>query len=115
MQSVGEAMAISRTFASALQKAMRSMETGRAGLNADQGEASYVDLPDADLSSILATPAPMRIYAVAEALRRGYDVETVAATTMFDPWFVDEIAGLVELRLDLEGSAPDPIACRSQV
>ena len=112
MQSVGEAMAIGRTFPEALQKAMRSMETGRAGLNADPGEVVYTEQSTEDILTSLATPAPMRIYVVAEALRRGIALETVTELTGFDPWFVDEILGVVEMRCALEASAPEADSAR---
>ncbi len=107
MQSVGEAMAIGRTFPEALQKALRSLETGRKGLNADPVEAVYRALPDAALREGLETPTPSRIYHVGEALRRGVSVEEVATLTDYDPWFVEEIAAIVETRLLLESGEPE--------
>ena len=112
MQSVGEVMAIGRTFSEALQKAMRSMETGRAGLNGDPGESVLIELSTEDLLAMLQTPAPMRIYRVAEALRRGIGVEEISRLTGIDPWFVDEILGIVEMRRELDSSAPDAEAAR---
>jgi carbamoyl-phosphate synthase large subunit len=108
MQSVGEAMAIGRTFPEALQKALRSLEIGRAGLNADPAEASYRDLDDADLMTRVATPTPSRIFHVGEALRRGADIDEVAEASGYDPWFVAEMATITDLRGRLEGSLPDP-------
>jgi carbamoyl-phosphate synthase large subunit len=64
MQSVGEVMAIGRTFPEAIQKAMRSMEQGRAGLNADEGELIYEDLDDAALLALTDHPTPERIFVV---------------------------------------------------
>ena len=102
MQSVGEAMAIGRTFGEALQKALRSLETGRKGLNADGVEALYADVGDDELRERIATPTPNRVFHVGEALRRGLSVGEVAAATGYDPWFVEEMVGLVELRHELE-------------
>ncbi|MEX1287352.1 MAG: carbamoyl-phosphate synthase large subunit [Acidimicrobiia bacterium] len=109
MQSVGEAMAIGRTFPEALQKALRSLETGRAGLNADPAEGAYRDLSDDELLARVATPTPSRIFHVGEALRRGMDVDDVAAASRYDPWFVAEMAEIVAVRHDLEAATrPEP-------
>jgi carbamoyl-phosphate synthase large subunit len=107
MRSVGEAMAIGRTFPEALQKALRSLENGRAGLNADPGEKMFAEVDDPDLETMVSTPTPDRIYAIGEALRRGWDVDRVAELSMVDPWFVDQIAEIVEVRLDLENHRDD--------
>jgi carbamoyl-phosphate synthase large subunit len=105
MRSVGEAMAIGRTFPEALQKALRSLENGRAGLNADPGEVQlFSDLGEADLESMVSIPTPDRIYAIGEALRRGWSVQRVSSLSSIDPWFVDQIAEIVEVRTELEQS-----------
>jgi carbamoyl-phosphate synthase large subunit len=104
MRSVGEAMAIGRTFPEALQKALRSLENGRAGLNADKGEAILTAVQDDHLEAMVSTPTPDRIFAVAEALRRGWDVDLVASLSSIDAWFVDQISAIVEIRADLEKS-----------
>jgi carbamoyl-phosphate synthase large subunit len=102
MQSVGEAMAIGRTFNEALQKALRSLEIGRLGLNADPGEASLVSLPIEDLALRVATPSPDRVFAVAEALRRGRSIEWIAGLSSIDAWFLAEIAEIVAIRREIE-------------
>ncbi|HSG78973.1 MAG TPA: carbamoyl-phosphate synthase large subunit, partial [Acidimicrobiia bacterium] len=102
MRSVGEAMSIGRTFPEALQKALRSLETGRAGLNADPAEAAMADLSDEELLERLSVPTPSRIFEVAEALRRGIGVDEVAGRSAIDPWFVDQMAEIVEERHALE-------------
>ncbi|MBT8211625.1 MAG: carbamoyl-phosphate synthase large subunit, partial [Acidimicrobiia bacterium] len=112
MQSVGEAMAIGRTFPEALQKALRSLETGRSGLNADEPEAVFAGVSDEDLFEGLARPSPDRVFAAAEALRRGRDVDSIAAVTGWDPWYVDQMAWLVEIRQDVAASGPTPDALR---
>ncbi|HEY3484250.1 MAG TPA: carbamoyl-phosphate synthase large subunit, partial [Ilumatobacteraceae bacterium] len=71
MQSVGEAMAIGRTFPESLQKGLRSLEQGRHGLNCDPAEAQYAEIGDADLLASCAVPTPDRIFVVGELLRRG--------------------------------------------
>jgi carbamoyl-phosphate synthase large subunit len=108
MRSVGEAMAIGRTFPEALQKALRSLENGRFGLNADPGEVAVTSLADEELWQSIAVPTPSRIFHVAEALRRGHSVAAVAAASAIDPWFVEEINGIVSLRKELEAGVPTP-------
>jgi carbamoyl-phosphate synthase large subunit len=98
MKSVGEAMALGRSFGEALGKALRSMETSAGG---------FWTRPDPEgttLESALAaaaTPTDGRIYAVERALRLGATVDQVAERSGIDPWFVDQIAALVELRAQL--------------
>ena len=106
MRSVGEAMSIGRTFAEALQKALRSMENGRFGLNADPGEQGLLEMSDTALREAIAVPTPSRIFAVAEGLRRGWGVGEVADISAIDPWFVDQIAEIVELRSEIELADP---------
>ena len=85
MQSVGEAMAIGRTFPEALQKAIRSLETGRAGLNADPAEVGYLEIDTATLIAQSAPATPERLFLVAEALRRGVDPGLLCEVTAIDP------------------------------
>jgi len=98
MKSVGEAMALGRNFTEALGKAMRSMETSAAGFwtVADQafGDAG-------SLLSALRTPHDGRLYTVERALRAGATTASVAEASGYDPWFVDQIAALVELRSEV--------------
>ena len=109
MQSVGEAMAIGRTFPEALQKALRSLETGRAGLNADTGERNLLALDDAALLDELRTPTPDRVFQLGEALRRGFEVDRLAGSTGIDPWFVDQMAEVVDMRREIEAAGePEP-------
>ena len=102
MRSVGEAMSIGRTFPEALQKALRSMENGRFGLNADPAEQTIRDMSDVALADEVEEPRPGRIFAVGEALRRGWGVDRVSELSAIDPWFVDQIAEIVELRSEIE-------------
>ena len=102
MRSVGEAMAIGRTFPEALQKALRSLENGRSGLNADPAERSLMEMGDEGLAASVATPTPERVFAIGEALRRGWPVDRVADLSSVDPWFIDQMAEIVELRHQLE-------------
>ncbi len=96
MKSVGEAMALGRNFTEALGKALRSMETGRAGFWT--GEDPDVD--PAELPALLAelrTPRDGRLYVVERALRAGGSVEAIAAASGIDPWFVDQVAMINEI------------------
>jgi carbamoyl-phosphate synthase large subunit len=106
MQSVGEAMSIGRTFPEALQKALRSMENGRDGLNADAGEHTLREMDDDELGQAIATPTPSRVFAVGEGLRRGWGVAEVSRLSTIDPWFVDQIAEIVEVRSEVEAAGP---------
>ncbi|HEX6311609.1 MAG TPA: carbamoyl-phosphate synthase large subunit [Acidimicrobiia bacterium] len=103
MQSVGEAMAIGRTFPESLQKALRSLETGRYGLNCDPAEQEWDRRSDDDLVVACAVPAPDRIFALEAALRRGVTVERLAEKTGVDPWFLDQMAQIAEMRVELGG------------
>jgi carbamoyl-phosphate synthase large subunit len=92
MKSVGEAMAIGRSFAEALQKGLRSMETGLSGL--DPVEPPEDGSADA-FRAALSTPRPDRLLMAAQALRAGLSVEDVHAASKFDPWFLNELARVV--------------------
>ena len=101
MKSVGEVMAIGRTFAESLHKALRSMETGLTGLNSP-------DLPDMGkgndqnvIRAAMATPSPDRLLAVAEAFRHGMNVGDVHAACRIDPWFLEQIADLVAVESNI--------------
>jgi len=102
MQSVGEAMAIGRTFPEALQKALRSLETGRLGLGADPAEHELDSVSDDDLLKALSVASPARVFEVAEALRRGLNAGKIADATAIDPWFIDQIAETVGVRHRVE-------------
>ncbi len=92
MKSVGEAMSIGRSFAEALQKGLRSMETGLAGL--DPVEAPGDGGADA-FRAALSTPRPDRLLMAAQALRAGLSVEDVHEACKFDPWFLRELGKIV--------------------
>ena len=92
MKSVGEAMAIGRSFAEALQKGLRSMETGLFGL--DPVEPPGDGGADA-FRAALSAPRPDRLLMAAAALRAGLSVEDIHAASKFDPWFLRELARIV--------------------
>jgi len=97
MKSVGEAMSLGRNFIEALGKVMRSLETDRAGF----WTAPDPDVTPDELLEALKTPTDGRLYDIELALRLGATVEQVAEASGVDPWFVEQIAGLVALRSEL--------------
>ena len=114
MQSVGEAMAIGRTFPESLQKALRSLELGRLGLNCDPAESALAELDDDELVRRAAIGTPERPFHLEAALRRGTTVERLAEATGVDPWFLDQLAQVVECRARLEASGgPNDVDRRS--
>ena len=98
MQSVGEVMAIGRTFCESLQKALRSLEQGRAGLNADPAETALDAVSDDDLLHRVGVATPERIFELEAALRRGVGVATIVERTGIDPWFVHQIDRITQER-----------------
>ena len=98
MKSVGEAMAIGRTFKEAFQKGWRALEVGRAGWQEGATLADdrlTGDAPD-DLRVALRTATPERAFQIKRALRGGMPVEEIAAASGIDPWFLHQLAELVE-------------------
>ncbi|HRE59869.1 MAG TPA: carbamoyl-phosphate synthase large subunit [Micropepsaceae bacterium] len=96
MKSVGEAMAIGRTFHESLQKALRSLETGLSGL--DEIEIAGLGRGD-DANAIraaLAKPTPDRIRVVAQALRHGMSTDDIHAACAFDPWFIERMREIID-------------------
>ncbi|MGB3571748.1 MAG: carbamoyl-phosphate synthase large subunit, partial [Phormidesmis sp.] len=94
MKSVGEAMAIGRTFTESFQKALRSLETGRAGWGCDQAEK----LPTlSQVRADLRRPHPERIFAIRHALQLGLDVDEIYELTAIDPWFLDKFQSLLAI------------------
>jgi len=92
MKSVGEVMAIGRTFQESMQKALRGLEIGLSGFNEMRA------MKDADqntLHAALARPTPDRILVIAEALRRGMTAQQINAICKYDTWFIEQIAGIV--------------------
>ena len=102
MQSVGEAMAIGRNFPESLQKALRSLETGRAGLNCDPAEHLYAVLSDDELVAKASVATPDRPFHLEAALRRGVSAEALHRESGVDPWFLDQINRICAERARLE-------------
>ncbi|THB79714.1 MAG: carbamoyl-phosphate synthase large subunit [Desulfobulbaceae bacterium] len=95
MKSVGETMAIGRTFKEAFQKGMRSLETGRFGFGGD-GKEILSDLEPEDLESGLLQPNSKRIAYIHEGLRRGVTVNRLSQLTHLDPWFLYNLKQIVD-------------------
>jgi carbamoyl-phosphate synthase large subunit len=94
MQSVGESMAIGRTFNEALQKGLRSLEIGVSGLETRNYKREQ-------MTELLRTPTPERIFAVGDAFREGMNVDEIYALSAIDPWFLREIRDIVEMELGI--------------
>lgn len=98
MKSVGEVMAIGRTFQESLQKALRGLETGVNGL--DERLEPHLDKTSDEVTEILRhqlqLPGPERLWYIADAFRAGWTIETVHQLTYIDPWFLVQIANLVD-------------------
>ena len=96
MKSVGEAMAIGRTFPESLQKALRSMETGLTGLD----DITFEDLGQGDDKNVvraaLGTPSPDRLLKVAQALRLGFDIEQIYDSCKIDPWYIRQLQDIID-------------------
>lgn len=97
MKSVGEAMSLGRNFIEALGKVMRSLETTKTGFWTGPDDDGWVD----DVLARLRTPTEGRLYDIELALRLGASVEQVAEASGVDPWFVEQINGLVALRAEI--------------
>jgi len=101
MKSVGEAMAIGRTFQESLQKALRSLETGRDGFNPVL-TATDPDDRIAELKRELSEAGAERLLYVADAFREGFSAEEVYAWTKIDPWFLAQIEDLISTELEVQ-------------
>jgi carbamoyl-phosphate synthase large subunit len=112
MQSVGEVMAIGRTFAESLQKGLRSLEQGRLGLGCDPAEAELADVDSDTLIGMIAVPTPDRIFQIGELLRREVTIEVIHAACKIDVWFLDQMMQIVEERAALGETKPDELTTR---
>jgi carbamoyl-phosphate synthase large subunit len=99
MKSVGEAMAIGRTFQESFQKALRSLEIGRFGWGCDRDET----LPSIEqVRSLLRTPTPDRIFSIRHAMQLKLSLEDIYDLTGVDPWFLDKMQGILTTELFLK-------------
>ncbi len=107
MKSVGETMAIGRTFKEALQKGIRSLEIGRSGLGADGKDPDWLHgpAPDAaaektlkdEIEQKLAVPNSHRLFYLRYALKKGFSIDALYELTRIDPWFLDQIRQIVDM------------------
>ncbi len=111
MQSVGEVMAIGRTFPESLQKAVRSLEQGRSGFALGE-DSEFVAFSDTELWERCEVATPERLFALHEILRRGASVQEVAERTGIDPWFVHQLALIVEREIELAQLDPEHFSAR---
>jgi len=102
MRSVGEAMAIGRTFKEALQKALRSLETGVHGLDDVGG-----DMTEDEVRAAIAQPGPERLFHVKRAMKTGLGLEAIHEATGIDPWFLDNIRQIVEREAELASAGAE--------
>src|SRR5438045_1906915 len=102
MKSVGEVMAIGRTFQESFQKALRGLETGVDGLNQRTTDRETLERE-------LGEPGPERIWYVGDAFENGFTLEAVNRLTHIDPWFLDQIKEIVELEMELDDRRLDDI------
>ncbi|MFM1760414.1 MAG: carbamoyl-phosphate synthase large chain [Actinomycetota bacterium] len=113
MQSVGEAMSIGRTFAESLQKALRSLENGRSGLNCDPPELLMREKSDEEMLEQIAIPTPERIFQVGECVRRGISRERIYDACRIDYWFLDQMSMITDERAELDACGIDKMTVRS--
>ncbi|MEL6440140.1 MAG: carbamoyl-phosphate synthase large subunit [Cyanobacteria bacterium J06621_8] len=107
MKSVGEAMAIGRTFNESFQKALRSLETGRSGFGCDRQE-TLPSIPQ--IRSSLRTPNPERIFSIYQGLKLGMTPEEIHQLTAIDIWFLDKMQELVRTEKFLKGTSLEKIS-----
>jgi carbamoyl-phosphate synthase large subunit len=101
MKSVGEAMAIGRTFQESLQKALRSLETGLAGLDEIEIEGLGQGDDKNAIRAALGTPTPDRLLKIAQAMRLGVGDDQIHASCGIDPWFLGQIRGIVDTESEI--------------
>src|SRR3978361_334219 len=104
MKSVGEVMAIGRTFQESLQKALRGLETGLTGLDEIEIEGLGRGDDKNAIRAALGTPTPNRILQVAQAMRLGWSNEEIFTSCKIDPWFLAEMRGIVEIETKIRKS-----------
>lgn len=111
MKSVGEVMAIGRSFQESLQKALRGLETGKVGLDPTGLDLATED-GIAQLRRELKEPGPERMFHLGDAFRAGMTVEDVHALSFVDPWFLDQIEELIAIEKDVAAAGLDALDAR---
>ncbi|MFH1935349.1 MAG: carbamoyl-phosphate synthase large subunit [Pseudomonadota bacterium] len=107
MKSVGETMAIGRTFKEALQKGLRSLETGRFGLGADGKDPVDPEPSLPEIQQKLAIPNSQRIFYIRHALLKGMSIDAIHELTRIDPWFIHQISQIVDLETRITIERPN--------
>jgi carbamoyl-phosphate synthase large subunit len=110
MRSVGETMAIGRTFAESLQKGLRSLEIGRDGWGADGKDLDPMRVSDAEVREHLVRPNSQRLFFIRTAIQKGFDVEEIQRLTHIDPWFLDRLVEMYDTERELTAHGADPLA-----
>lgn len=108
MKSVGEVMAIGRTFKEAINKAIRSLEQDAYGI----AFPDYSSLEDEEIKRAIRTPNPNRLWYIASAFRKGYSLQEVYELSKIDPWFLENIRQIVEFESLLKGGNLTPEVLR---
>ncbi len=119
MKSVGEGMAIGRTFRESLQKALRSLETGRFGFGCDAKEQAETLADKEELRRRIQNPGPNRIFRIRDALRTGWEIDRLYEHTGVDPWFLEQMRLLIERENELRAfntlaAVPDELLYRAK-
>ena len=115
MKSVGEVMAIGRTFQESLQKALRGLETGLTGLDEIEIEGLGRDDDKNAIRAALGTPTPDRLLQVAQAMRLGWSNEEIFNSCKIDPWFLAEMRAIVDMEAKVrqDGLPPNAFGLRT--
>jgi len=103
MKSVGEVMAIARSFEEVLQKAIRMLEVGMNGVVCNEIEFE-------DLDRELGKPTDKRVFAIAEAIKKGYSIDKIYEISKVDPWFLYKIKNIIDVEKQLKGKKIDKIS-----
>lgn len=106
MKSVGESMAIGRTFEEAFQKSMRSLETGLIGLKSDLDD---IEISNEELKKKLSEASPDRLFYVKKALIEGYKIEEISELTGIDPWFISKIKNIIDIEDQIKNTAEEDL------
>lgn len=101
MKSVGETMSIGKTFKQSFQKALRSLETGRAGFGLDGKDHKNSEKTDEDLLNSLIKPNAFRVFDIREAFKRKWSIDKVAELTLIDKWFIRHFHELVSYESEI--------------
>lgn len=113
MKSVGETMAIGRTFKEALQKGLRGLEIGHCGLD---NKKKYSDISDEKIRLRLEEPNASRIFYIKYALQKGFSVDEIIKLTGIDPWFIENIKEIVEVEREIEaGRNQKPVTGNQEI